>query len=172
MTNEITDRDFQAVVETDLGEFRLEFYPDVAPKHVQRFRELAEEGIYDGVTFHRVIPGFMIQGGDPNTKKPDYPKQMHGTGSSEKPDLAAEFNEKPHLRGTLSAARSQNPNSANSQFFICVDRIPHLDGQYSVYGGVVEGIEVVDKIVSVKRDSNDNPLKPVRIKSIRFVAPA
>jgi peptidylprolyl isomerase len=119
------------------GDVVIRLRPDLAPRHVDRIRELASEGFYDGVVFHRVIDGFMAQGGDPTGS---------GMGGSNKPDLPAEFSDEPHVRGTASMARAQNPNSANSQFFICFDDCGFLDGQYTVWGEVVEGMEHVDNL--------------------------
>jgi len=119
------------------GDVVVRLRPDLAPGHVERIRELTQEGFYDDVVFHRVIDGFMAQGGDPTGT---------GTGSSDKPDLKAEFSDQPHVRGTASMARAQNPNSANSQFFICFDDCGFLDGQYTVWGEVVEGMEHVDAL--------------------------
>jgi peptidylprolyl isomerase len=119
------------------GDVVIRLRPDLAPQHVARIRELAEEGFYDGVVFHRVIPGFMAQGGDPTGS---------GMGGSDKPNLPAEFSREPHARGTASMARSQNPDSANSQFFLCFDDCGFLDGQYTVWGEVVEGMEHVDAL--------------------------
>jgi len=119
------------------GDVVIRLRPDLAPGHVQRIRELAEEGFYDGVVFHRVIPGFMAQGGDPTGR---------GTGGSKLPDLKAEFSAEPHKRGTCSMARTSDPNSANSQFFICFDDSSFLDRQYTVWGEVVEGMEHVDAL--------------------------
>jgi peptidylprolyl isomerase len=119
------------------GDVVIRLRPDLAPGHVDRIRELVEEGFYDGIVFHRVIPGFMAQGGDPTGS---------GMGGSDKPDLPAEFSREPHTRGTASMARSQNPNSANSQFFICFEDSGFLDGQYTVWGEVVEGMEHVDAL--------------------------
>ena len=144
----------RAIIHTNLGDITLKFFPDVAPNHVNNFIELAKKGFYNGTTFHRVIPRFVIQGGDPNSKNLD--RSKHGMGGPGY-QLKAEFNKKAHRRGTLSMARSANPDSAGSQFFICVADVPSLDGQYSVFGEVVKGIEVVDKIVSQPRDGNDNP---------------
>ena len=130
------------------GEVKIELFGDVAPNHVKRIKTLADSGKYDGVAFHRVIDGFMAQTGDVkfgNTKL-DFNAQMVGTGGSEFPDLKAEFNNIPHQRGVLSMARSQSPDSANSQFFICFDSHPHLDRNYTVFGRVVSGMEFVDKI--------------------------
>ncbi len=130
------------------GEVKIELFDDVAPNHVKRIKTLAASGKYDGVAFHRVIDGFMAQTGDVkfgNTKL-DFNAQMVGTGGSEFPDLKAEFNNIPHQRGVLSMARSQSPDSANSQFFICFDSHPHLDRNYTAFGRVVSGMEFVDKI--------------------------
>jgi peptidyl-prolyl cis-trans isomerase B (cyclophilin B) len=151
----------KAVIETKFGNIELKFFPDVAPGHVNNFIELAKKGFYDGTTFHRVIPGFMIQGGDPNSKDPD--KSKHGMGGPGY-TIKAEFNEKPHKRGTLSMARSANPDSAGSQFFICVADAPFLNKQYTVFGEVVSGMDVADKIVNQSRDKRDNPLDRVEMK--------
>jgi len=144
----------QAIIHTTLGDITLKFFPEVVPNHVNNFIELAKKGFYNGTIFHRVVPKFVIQGGDPNTKSPD--RSKHGMGGPGY-QIKAEFNNKPHRRGTLSMARSAHPDSAGSQFFICVADIPFLDGQYTVFGEVLKGIEVVDKIVSQPRDGNDNP---------------
>jgi peptidyl-prolyl cis-trans isomerase B (cyclophilin B) len=144
----------KAVIETKFGNIELKFFPEAAPGHVSNFLELAKKGFYDGTTFHRVIPGFMIQGGDPNTKSPD--RSKHGLGGPGY-TIKAEFSEKPHKRGILSMARAQDPNSAGSQFFICVGNASFLDGKYSVFGEVTLGMEVVDQIVSQPRDKKDNP---------------
>ena len=150
-----------AVIETKFGNIELRFFPEVAPNHVKNFIELAKKEFYDGTTFHRVIPGFMIQGGDPNSKNPD--RSKHGFGGPGY-TLKAEFNEKPHNRGTLSMARSQDPDSAGSQFFICVANSSRLDGHYTVFGEVISGMDVADKIVSQPRDRMDNPLERIEIK--------
>jgi len=150
----------QAIIRTNLGDITLKFFPEVAPNHVNNFIELAKKGFYNGTTFHRVVPKFVIQGGDPNSKNPD--RSKHGMGGPGY-QVKAEFNKKPHRRGTLSMARSAHPDSAGSQFFICVADIPSLDGQYTVFGEVVKGIEVVDKIVSQPRDGNDNPKDKVEM---------
>ncbi len=150
-----------AVIETKFGNIELKFFPDVAPGQVNNFIELAKKGFYDGTTFHRVIPGFMIQGGDPNSKDPD--KSKHGMGGPGY-TIKAEFNEKPHKRGMLSMARSAHPDSAGSQFFICVADAPFLNRQYTVFGEVVSGMDVADKIVNQSRDKNDNPLERVEMK--------
>jgi peptidyl-prolyl cis-trans isomerase B (cyclophilin B) len=157
--------DTKAVIETKLGNIELKFFPDVAPNHVDNFIQLAKNGFYDETIFHRVIPGFMIQGGDPNSKNHD--KSSHGMGG---PDhkVKAEFSDKPHKRGILSMARSGQPDSAGSQFFICVADAAFLNGQYSVFGEVISGMEVVDKIVSQPRDARDNPDERIEIK-VRIV---
>jgi len=153
--------DTKAVIETKFGNIELKFFPEVAPNHVNNFIELAKKGFYDGTTFHRVIPGFMIQGGDPNSKNPD--KSKHGMGGPGY-TIKAEFNDKPHKRGTLSMARAANPDSAGSQFFICVADAPFLNRQYTVFGEVVSGMEVADKIVSQPRDPRDNPNDRIEMK--------
>ncbi len=150
-----------AVIETKFGNLELKFFPDVAPNHVKNFIDLAKKGFYDGTIFHRVIPGFMIQGGDPNTKNSDRSKHgMGGPGYTVK----AEFNDKPHKRGTLSMARAADPDSAGSQFFICVAPASFLDKQYTVFGEVVSGMVAADKIVSVPRDKRDNPNERMEMK--------
>ena len=156
-----------AVIETTFGKITLKFFPDVAPKHVNSFIELASEGFFDGTTFHRVVPGFVIQGGDPNSKSND--RSKHGTGGPGY-TLKAEFSKLPHKRGTVSMARSADPNSAGSQFFICVADTPFLDGQYTVFGEVIDGMNVVDEIVAQPRDSRDNPNERVEIK-VKIVSP-
>ena len=151
----------KAIIETRFGNMEIRFFPEVAPNHVSNFVELAKKGIYDGTTFHRVIPGFMIQGGDPNSKSPDRSKHgMGGPGYT----IKAEFNNRQHKRGILSMARSQHPDSAGSQFFICVADASFLNGKYSVFGEVVSGMEVADKIVSQPRDSMDNPNDRIEMK--------
>jgi len=151
----------RAVIETKFGKIEVKFFPDVAPNHVNNFIELAKKGFYDGTTFHRVIPGFMIQGGDPNSKDPD--KSKHGAGGPGY-TVRAEFNNKPHKKGTLSMARAAHPDSAGSQFFICVADSSFLDGQYTVFGEVVSGMEVADKIVGQPRDRRDNPNERIELK--------
>ena len=143
------------------GDVKIELFPDVAPNHVKRIKELADSGKYDNVVFHRVIDGFMAQTGDVqhgNTTN-NFNPGMAGTGGSDLPDLEAEFSNVPHVRGILSMARSQNPNSANSQFFICFDTHPHLDRQYTVFGKVISGMEFVDQIKKGDPGSGsvDNP---------------
>ena len=154
-----------AVIETKFGNLELKFFPDAAPNHVKNFIDLAKKGFYDGTIFHRVIPGFMIQAGDPNTKNPDRSKHgMGGPGYTVK----AEFSDKPHKRGTLSMARAADPNSAGSQFFICVAPASFLDKQYTVFGEVLSGMEAADKIVSAPRDKRDNPNERMEMK-VRIV---
>ncbi len=139
------------------GEVKIELFPDVAPGHVKRIKELANSGKYNGVVFHRVIDGFMAQTGDVqfgNSDIKEFDLRRAGMGGSDLPDLKAEFNNLPHERGTLSMARSQNPDSANSQFFICFQPAPFLDRQYTVFGKVISGMEFVDKIK--RGDSNNN----------------
>lgn len=151
----------KAIIETRFGSITLKFFPETAPGHVKNFIDLAQKGFYNGTTFHRVIPGFMIQGGDPNSKNPD--KRTHGTGGPGY-TIKAEFNDRPHKRGTLSMARAGNPDSAGSQFFICVKDAAFLDRQYTAFGEVESGMEVVDKIVSQPRDPNDNPNERIEMK--------
>lgn len=153
--------DTRAVIETKFGNIELKFFPEVAPNHVNNFVELAKKGFYDGTIFHRVIPGFMIQGGDPNSRNAN--KAAHGTGGPGH-TVKAEFNDKPHKRGILSMARAADPNSAGSQFFICVADAPFLDKQYTVFGEVVSGMDAVDKIVSQPRDPRDNPNERIEMK--------
>ncbi len=143
------------------GDIQLKFFHDLAPNHVKNMVTLAQKTFYDGTTFHRVIPGFMIQGGDPNSKDAD--RSRHGSGGPGH-SVNAEFHQRPHTRGTLSMARSQDPNSAGSQFFICVANANFLDGQYTAFGEVVSGMELVDRIVNVERDGNDNPLQRIEMK--------
>ena len=157
----------KAIIETKFGNITLKFFPEVAPGHVKNFIDLAKKGFYDGTTFHRVIPGFMIQGGDPNSK--DANKSKHGQGGPGY-TIKAEFNDKPHKRGTLSMARAGHPDSAGSQFFICVKDSSFLDKQYTVFGEVESGMDVVDKIVSQPRDGNDNPNDRVEMK-VKIVEP-
>jgi peptidyl-prolyl cis-trans isomerase B (cyclophilin B) len=151
----------QAIIETKFGSMEMRFFPDKAPKHVENFIKLAKSGLYDKTIFHRVIPGFMIQGGDPNTKD-EKDKSKYGIGGPGY-KVKAEFNDRPHLRGTVSMARSQDPDSAGSQFFIVVKDTPHLNGKYTVFGEVVKGMEVADKIVAQPRDSRDNPRERIEM---------
>jgi peptidyl-prolyl cis-trans isomerase B (cyclophilin B) len=153
----------RAIIETKFGEIEIEFLVDKAPGHVKNFVDLAKKGTYDGTTFHRVIPGFMIQGGDPGTKDPKAPRERHGTGGPGY-TIKAEFNDTPHKRGVVSMARAQDPDSAGSQFFICVADSPFLDRQYSAFGRVVRGMEAADKIVNSPRDRRDNPNDRIDMK--------
>jgi len=152
-----------AELHTTAGEIDIRFFPDVAPNHVKNFIDLARSGFYNGTKFHRVIPGFMIQGGDPNTKTNNY--STWGTGGSGK-NVAAEFNSISHKRGIVSMARSSDPNSASSQFFIVVKDSPFLDRQYTVFGQVTKGMDVADKIVNAPRDANDRPNNPTTIEKV------
>jgi peptidyl-prolyl cis-trans isomerase B (cyclophilin B) len=145
----------KAIIKTKFGDMEVLFFPEKAPKHVENFLSLAKSGFYNGTIFHRVIPGFMIQGGDPNTKDPKKPETYGMGGPSHR--LKAEFNDIPHRRGVLSMARTNDPNSAGSQFFIVVKDSNFLDGQYTVFGEVVKGMEVADKIVSLPRNARDLP---------------
>ena len=151
----------RAIITTKFGQMELVFFPELAPKHVDSFLTLAKKGFYNGTIFHRVIPGFMVQGGDPTTKDPSK-RQYYGRGGPGY-TVPAEFNRIPHERGIVSAARTADPNSAGSQFFIMVGKAPTLDGQYTVFGEVVEGMEVADQIVNQPRDFRDNPLERIEI---------
>ena len=152
------------------GDVKIELFADVAPNHVKRIKQLAEEGKYDGVVFHRVIDGFMAQTGDVkfgNSSNDDFDLKRAGQGGSDLPDLKEEFSDLPHQRGTLSMARSQNPNSANSQFFICFKESSFLDRQYTVFGKVIEGMELVDKIKKGDSDDNGSVSDPDKIISFK-----
>jgi peptidyl-prolyl cis-trans isomerase B (cyclophilin B) len=156
-----------AVIKTSEGEMVAEFWPDVAPKTVENFKKLAKSGFYDGTAFHRVIKGFMIQGGDPLTK--DESKQSRwGTGDPGY-KIDAEFNKKSHTKGVLSMARSQDPNSAGSQFFICHGNPTFLDGQYTAFGKLIKGEDVLDKIATTKTLPGDRPEKRMNVESIKIV---
>ena len=144
------------LIELESGNVTVELLPDVAPQHVERIKELTREGFYDGIVFHRVIDGFMAQTGDPTGT---------GRGGSSKPDLPAEFSQTPFERGTIGMARTQNPNSANSQFFITFNPVPHLNGQYTVWGRVVDGMEHVDQITR-----GEPPRNPDRMVRVRVLA--
>jgi peptidyl-prolyl cis-trans isomerase B (cyclophilin B) len=157
-----------AVVKTSEGEMVLEFYPEVAPKHVENFKKLAKQGFYDGQCFHRVIRGFMIQGGDPNTKD-DSKKGSWGMGGPGH-TVNAEFNNKPHVRGTLSMARTSDPNSAGSQFFICHGSPRQLDNQYTVFGKLIKGDDVLEKIATTPTEGPDRPVKRMTIESVKIVS--
>ena len=155
MSNEI------AVLETPLGKIEFEFLENLAPGHVKNFKDLANEDFYNDTTFHRVIPGFMIQGGDPNTKSDD--RSTHGMGGPGR-TIKAEFNDEPHDRGIVSMARAQDPDSAGSQFFVVVKDSHFLDGQYTAFGRVVSGMDVADKIVNSPKDDRDNPIERIEMK--------
>lgn len=153
----------KATIETKFGKIVFKLLPELAPEHVRNFVKLAQSGFYDGTLFHRVIPGFMIQGGDPNTKTPDKSKWgMGGPGYT----IKAEFNTRSHLRGIVSMARAMDPNSAGSQFFVVTSDSTFLDRQYTVFGEVLEGMETADQIVSQQRDKNDCPLQEVRMTKV------
>ncbi|MBD3771210.1 MAG: peptidylprolyl isomerase [Rhodobacterales bacterium] len=154
----MADPENTILLETSKGNVTIELRPDLAPGHVERIKELAREGFYDGIVFHRVIPGFMAQVGCPKGT---------GTGGSDKPDLQAEFNSEPHVRGICSMARTNYPHSANSQFFICFDDARFLDGQYTVWGKVTEGMDVVDQLAK-----GEPPRNPDKIISMRVAADA
>ena len=145
----------------------LEFYPDVAPGHVANFKKLARSGFYDGTCFHRVIPGFMIQGGDPNTKD-ESKKDTWGLGGPGY-TINAEFSARHHARGILSMARTPDPNSAGSQFFICHADAGNLDGQYTVFGNLIKGFDVLEKIATTPTEAPDRPIKRVNVDSIKIV---
>jgi len=153
-----TDAENTLLLTTETGVVTIQLRPDLAPGHVERIKELAREGFYDGVVFHRVIPGFMAQGGDPTGT---------GMGGSKKPDLKAEFSREPHIRGVCSMARSSNPNSANSQFFICFDDATFLDGQYTVWGVVTDGMDHIDAL-----PKGEPPRQPGKIVSMKVAADA
>jgi peptidyl-prolyl cis-trans isomerase B (cyclophilin B) len=153
----------RAVIETKFGEIEIELFADKAPGHVKNFVDLAKKGSYDETTFHRVIPGFMIQGGDPNTKDKNAPRARHGTGGPGY-TIKAEFNDTAHKRGIVSMARSSDPNSAGCQFFICVADSLFLDRQYTAFGRVTSGMEAADKIVAAPRDPRDNPNERIEMK--------
>jgi peptidyl-prolyl cis-trans isomerase B (cyclophilin B) len=156
-----------AVIKTSEGEMVAEFWPDVAPKTVENFKKLAESGFYDGTAFHRVIKGFMIQGGDPLTK--DESKQSRwGTGDPGY-KIDAEFNKKSHTKGVLSMARSQDPNSAGSQFFVCHGNPTFLDGQYTAFGKLIKGEDVLEKIATTKTLPGDRPEKRMNVESVKIV---
>ena len=168
LTNNLQAKEDIMILKLKDGNVIIELFNDIAPNHVKRFKKLAQEKKYDGVIFHRVIDGFMAQTGDVeygNTNSENYNERKVGTGGSDYPDLKAEFSDLPHERGTLSMARSNDPNSANSQFFICFKSVPHLDRQYTVFGKVIKGMEFVDLI---KRGDSPNGevSKPDKIISL------
>lgn len=153
------------VIETDLGNITVDFFENIAPNHVSAIKKMVSEKFYDGLYFHRVVPHFVIQGGDPNSRDDD--RLNDGVGQDDQPVINAEFSKIAHKRGILSMARKGNDvNSATSQFFICVADVPSLDNQYTIFGKVIEGMDVVDKIVNVDRDDRDNPVKPVYMKKV------
>ena len=167
-----------AIITTDFGDMVVEFFESVAPKHVESFKLHAQNGYYNGTLFHRVIPGFMIQGGDPNTKtdnKASYGTGGHaakyfGVGNESEPNtwnIPAEFNDINHSRGILSMARANDPNSGGSQFFICAADAPHLNGKYTVFGQLIKGDQVLEQIVNLPRDARDNPTRRVEM-SVRL----
>ena len=151
----------EGLITTNFGNIKIKLLPDIAPETVRNFTTLAKSKFYDGTLFHRVIPGFMIQGGDPNTKDPNKKSQwgMGGTGHT----INAEFSSRSHLRGIVSMARSTDPNSADSQFFIVTSDSTFLDKEYTVFGEVVEGMDAADKIVNLPRDGNDCPLQEAKM---------
>ena len=163
-----------AIITTKFGQMIVEFYPELAPMHVESFVTHVSEGYFDGTTFHRIIPGFVIQGGDPNSRSSN--RATHGTGGragkffgigdEEDPNtwlIPAEFNSTPHTKGILSMARTNDPNSASSQFFICHDNAPFLDNNYTVFGKVIDGAEFIDLIVNQEKDMRDNPIEKVEM---------
>ena len=153
-----------AIIETNLGTIAFKLLPDLAPESVRNFEKLARDGFYNGTLFHRVIPGFMIQGGDPNTKSGN--KNTWGTGGPGH-TIKAEFSSRSHHRGIVSMARAQDPNSAGSQFFIVTTDSTFLDRQYTVFGEVIEGMDVADKIVNLQRDHNDCPLEEAKMLHVK-----
>ncbi len=174
MSNPASSANEQAVIKTSYGEMTVAFWPDVAPKTVENFKKLAKEGFYDGTAFHRIIKGFMIQGGCPNTKEGS--TDMPGTGGPGY-KVKAEFNAKPHVRGVLSMARSQHPDSAGSQFFICHGDARFLDKQYTAFGQLVGGDDVLERLANVPTKNGgggekSTPIERVAVESIRIVAAA
>jgi peptidyl-prolyl cis-trans isomerase B (cyclophilin B) len=165
--NKNVDTKEVAVIKTSEGEMVLEFWPDVAPGHVENFKKLANQGFYDGTCFHRVIKGFMIQGGDPLTKD-EANQSRWGTGDPGY-KIKAEFNDKPHVRGVLSMARSNDPNSAGSQFFICHGAPRFLDKQYTAFGKLIKGDDVLEKIATTPTRPGDRPVKRMNVESIKIV---
>jgi peptidyl-prolyl cis-trans isomerase B (cyclophilin B) len=157
--------DLEAVVTTDLGEFRFEFAPAKAPKHVAQFLELARQGFYDGSAFHRAVVGGLIQGGDPGLKDPKTPRELWGKGGRDV-KMASEPSDLKHVRGTVSAVRVYDPNTDGTQFFICLSAMPALDPLYTPFGRVVEGLDIVEKISQVPVDEHNQTDKPVRILSV------
>tara|TARA_X000000950_G_scaffold283762_1_gene385338 strand:+ start:2839 stop:3399 length:561 start_codon:yes stop_codon:yes gene_type:complete len=170
ITNQLIAEDNIMILKLKDGDVKIELFEDVAPNHVKRIKELANSGKYDNVVFHRVIDGFMAQTGDVkfgNSNSSDFDLSRAGMGGSDLPDLKQEFNNLPHERGTLSMARSSDPNSANSQFFICFKPAPFLDRQYTVFGKVTDGMDYVDKIKKGDENNNGSVLDPDKIISFK-----
>jgi cyclophilin family peptidyl-prolyl cis-trans isomerase len=170
ITNNIKAEENIMILKLKDGDVKIELFNDVAPNHVKRIKDLSEKGMYDGVVFHRVIDGFMAQTGDVkfgNSSNKEYDLRRAGMGGSDLPDLKEEFSSLPHERGTLSMARSQDPNSANSQFFICFKEASFLDRQYTVFGKVLEGMEFVDKIKKGDENNNGSVSDPDKIISFK-----
>jgi cyclophilin family peptidyl-prolyl cis-trans isomerase len=170
LTNNIIAEENIMILKLKDGDIKIELFEDVAPNHVKRIKQLAKDGKYDGVVFHRVIDGFMAQTGDVqfgNSSNEQFDLKRAGMGGSDLPDLKEEFSDLPHERGTLSMARSQDPNSANSQFFICFKESSFLDRQYTVFGKVIEGMELVDKIKRGDQNNNGSVSNPDKIISLK-----
>jgi cyclophilin family peptidyl-prolyl cis-trans isomerase len=170
LTNNIIAEENIMILKLKDGDIKIELFEDVAPNHVKRIKQLAKDGKYDGVVFHRVIDGFMAQTGDVqfgNSSKDQFDLKRAGMGGSDLPDLKEEFSDLPHERGTLSMARSQDPNSANSQFFICFKESSFLDRQYTVFGKVIEGMDLVDKIKRGDQNNNGSVSNPDKIISLK-----
>jgi len=170
LTNNIIAEENIMILKLKDGDIKIELFDDVAPNHVKRIKQLAKDGKYDGVVFHRVIDGFMAQTGDVqfgNSSNDQFDLKRAGMGGSDLPDLKEEFSDLPHERGTLSMARSQDPNSANSQFFICFKASSFLDRQYTVFGKVIEGMDLVDKIKRGDQDNNGSVSNPDKIISFK-----
>jgi cyclophilin family peptidyl-prolyl cis-trans isomerase len=170
LTNNIIAEENVMILKLKDGDIKIELFEDVAPNHVKRIKQLAKDGKYDGVVFHRVIDGFMAQTGDVqfgNSSNDQFDLKRAGMGGSDLPDLKEEFSDLPHERGTLSMARSQDPNSANSQFFICFKESSFLDRQYTVFGKVIEGMELVDKIKRGDQNNNGSVSNPDKIISFK-----
>ena len=170
LTNNLNAKENIMILKLKDGDVKIELFQDKAPKHVERIKKLADDGSYDGVVFHRVIDGFMAQTGDVNfgnTNSKNFDLRRAGMGGSDLPDLKSEFNNLPHERGTLSMARSSDPNSANSQFFICFKPAPFLDRQYTVFGKVLEGMEYVDNIKKGDSQNNGAVTDPDKIISFK-----
>ena len=170
LTNNVNAKENIMILKLKDGDVKIEMFPDIAPNHVKRITDLANSGKYNNVVFHRVIDGFMAQTGDVkfgNSESKDFDLRRAGMGGSDLPDLKQEFNDVPHERGTLSMARSSDPDSANSQFFICFDQASFLDRQYTVFGKVIEGMEFVDKIKRGNSDNNGSVSDPDKIISFK-----